>query len=425
MYLIYLFMKADMLIENASQLLTVKSSKPKVKGEMEDLEIINDGAIAVRNNRIFRVDKKIKTDAKKKIDASNKVVMPGFVDCHTHLVFSGSRENELKMKIEGKAYLEILEKGGGIYSTVNKTRKANVKELVALGLSRLDEMLLNGTTTVEAKSGYGLNPKDEIKCLKVIEELNKQHVVDVVPTFLGAHAIPSEFKNNPDKYVDLIIKNMLPKTRNLAEFCDVFCEKNVFTIEQARKILDEGKKFGLIPKMHADEIYRTGGAELASETGCVSADHLLRASDKGIKKMAEKGVIGVLLPGTSFTTMEKYADARKYINYGLPVALASDFNPNCWVNNMGFIIALACYNMKMTPAEAISASTINAAFAINRGKEVGSLEVGKKADILILDVPNYESIPYRLGMNIVDTVIKNGRVVVENGKLCKTVVKED
>ena len=419
MYLIYLFMKADMLIENASQLLTVKSSKPKVKGEMEDLEIINDGAIAVRNNRIFRVDKKIKTDAKKKIDASNKVVMPGFVDCHTHLVFSGSRENELKMKIEGKAYLEILEKGGGIYSTVNKTRKANVKELVALGLSRLDEMLLNGTTTVEAKSGYGLNPEDEIKCLKVIEELNKQHVVDVVPTFLGAHAIPSEFKNNPDKYVDLIIKNMLPKTRNLAEFCDVFCEKNVFTIEQARKILDEGKKFGLIPKMHADEIYRTGGAELASETGCVSADHLLRASDKGIKKMAEKGVIGVLLPGTSFTTMEKYADARKYINYGLPVALASDFNPNCWVNNMGFIIALACYNMKMTPAEAISASTINAAFAIGKEKEIGSLEVGKKADILILNVPNYESIPYKLGMNIVDTVIKNGKVVVENGRIKK------
>ncbi|MBU2565832.1 MAG: imidazolonepropionase, partial [Candidatus Thermoplasmatota archaeon] len=287
------------------------------------------------------------------------------------------------------------------------------------GVSRLDEMLLNGTTTVEAKSGYGLNPKDEIKCLKVIKELNKRHIVDVVPTFLGAHAIPSEFKSNHDKYVDLIINDMLPKTGNLAEFCDVFCEKNVFTIEQARKILNEGKKFGLTPKMHADELYCTGGAELASETGCISADHLLRASDTGIKKMAEKGVIGVLLPGTSFTTMEKYADARKYINYGLPVALASDFNPNCWINNMGFITALACYNMRMTPAEAISASTINAAFAINREKEIGSLEIGKKADILILNVPNYESIPYRLGMNIVDTVIKNGKVVVENGRLRK------
>ena len=419
MYLIYLFMKVDMLIENASQMLTVKSDKPKVKGEMEDLGIINDGAIAVRNSRIFRIDKKIKTDSKKIIDASGKIVMPGFVDCHTHLVFSGSRENELKMKLKGKTYLEILESGGGIHFTVNKTRKADIKELVALGLSRLDEMLLNGTTTVEAKSGYGLNPKDEIKCLKVINELNEKHVVDVVPTFLGAHAVPLEFKNNPDEYTDLILNKMLPRIKNLAEFCDVFCEKNVFTIEQARKILNEGKKFGLTPKIHADELYCTGGAELASEIGCVSADHLLRASDKGIKKMAEKGVIGVLLPGTSFTTMEKYADARKYIDYGLPVALASDFNPNCWINNMGFIIALACYSMKMTPAEAISASTINAAFAINREKEVGSLEVGKKADILILNVPNYESIPYKLGMNIVDTVIKNGGIVVEDGKLRK------
>ena len=412
-------MKSELLIKNAIQLLTVKSDKTKVKGEMEDLGIINDGAIAVRNNRIFRVDKKIKTDSKKIIDASGKVVMPGFVDCHTHLVFSGSRENELKMKLKGKTYLEILESGGGIHFTVNKTRKADIKELVALGLRRLDEMLLNGTTTVEAKSGYGLNPKDEIKCLKVIEELNKQHAVDVIPTFLGAHAVPLEFKNNPDEYTDLILNKMLPRIKNLAEFCDVFCEKNVFTIEQARKILNEGKKFGLTPKIHADELYCTGGAELASEIGCVSADHLLRASDKGIKKMAEKGVIGVLLPGTSFTTMEKYADARKYIDYGLPVALASDFNPNCWVNNMGFIIALACYNMKMTPAEAISASTINAAFAIGKEKEIGSLEVGKKADILILNVPNYESIPYKLGMNIVDTVIKNGKVVVENGRIKK------
>jgi imidazolonepropionase len=384
---------------------------------MEELGIINDSAIAVRNNRIFRIDKKIKIDAEKTIDASNKVVMPGFVDPHTHLVFSGSRENELKMKLKGKTYLEILESGGGIHSTVNKTREADVKELVALGLNRLDEMLLNGTTTVEAKTGYGLSVNDEIKCLKVINELNKQHVVDVVPTFLGAHAIPSEFKSNSDKYVDLIIKDVLPKIGNLAEFCDVFCEKNVFTIKQSKRLLNEAKKFGLIPKIHADELYCTGGAELASEVGCVSADHLLRASDTGIKKMAEKGVIGVLLPGTSFTTMEKYADARKYIDYGLPVALATDFNPNCWINNMGFIIALACYNMKMTPAEAIAASTINAAFAINREKEIGSLEVGKKADILILNAPNYESIPYRLGMNVVDAVIKNGKIVVEDGRL--------
>jgi imidazolonepropionase len=410
-------MKADLLIKNATQLLTVKSDKPKTKGEMEELGIINDSAIAVRNNRIFRIDKKIKIDAEKTIDASNKVVMPGFVDPHTHLVFSGSRENELKMKLKGKTYLEILESGGGIHSTVNKTREADVKELVALGLNRLDEMLLNGTTTVEAKTGYGLSVNDEIKCLKVINELNKQHVVDVVPTFLGAHAIPSEFKSNSDKYVDLIIKDVLPKIGNLAEFCDVFCEKNVFTIKQSKRLLNEAKKFGLIPKIHADELYCTGGAELASEVGCVSADHLLRASDTGIKKMAEKGVIGVLLPGTSFTTMEKYADARKYIDYGLPVALATDFNPNCWINNMGFIIALACYNMKMTPAEAIAASTINAAFAINREKEIGSLEVGKKADILILNAPNYESIPYRLGMNVVDAVIKNGKIVVEDGRL--------
>jgi len=412
-------MKADLLIKNAAQLLTLKSRKTKIKDEMKDLGIINNGSIAVRNGRIFMIDEKIKTDAKKIIDASGRVVMPGFIDPHTHLVFSGSRENELKMKLEGKTYLEILENGGGIYSTVNRTRKADIKELVALGLRRLDEMLLNGTTTAEAKTGYGLNTEDEIKCLKVINELNKRHAADVVPTFLGAHAVPLEFKNNPDKYVDLIIRNMLPKIRNLAEFCDVFCEKNVFTTQQAKRILNEGKKSGLKPKIHADEIYWTGGAELASEIGCVSAGHLLKASDKGIKSMAEKGVIGVLLPGTSFTTMGKYADARKYIDYGLPVALGTDFNPNCWILNIGFIIALACYNMRMTPAEAISASTINAAFAINREKEVGSLEVGKKADILILNVPNYESIPYRLGMNIADTVIKNGKVAVENGGIKK------
>jgi imidazolonepropionase len=335
--------------------------------------------------------------------------MPGFVDCHTHAVFAGSREDEFIMKLQGMSYMEILERGGGILKTVRETRKASKKTLFELTKKRLDKMLKHGTTTVEIKSGYGLTTKDEMKLLEVMNELGKKHPVDVIPTFMGAHAVPPEFKT--DDYVDLIVEDMLISTakKGLAEFCDVFCEKGVFSIEQSRRILVEARKLGMKPKIHADEITRTGGAELAAEIKAISAEHLLRSSKEGIRALARANIVAVLLPATSFCLRTNYADARFMIEEGVPVALATDFNPGCMCESMQFVLNLACVQMRMTPAEAIVASTINAAYAIGRGKEVGSLEVGKKADILIMDVPNHKLIPQYLSVNLVKKVIKNGK----------------
>lgn len=269
---------------------------------------------------------------------------------------------------------------------------------------------MNGTTTCEAKSGYGLKTESEIKILKTIEKLNDIHSIEIIPTFLGAHAIPREYNDN--EYVDIIINEMIPKTKKLAKFCDVFCEKGVFTPDQSEKILETGKIHGLIPKIHADEIVDTGGAALSAKVGAISADHLLNSNESGLKDMAKKGVVGILLPGTPFSLMMKeYADARKIIDLGVPVAIATDLNPNCWIENMQFIIQLACLNMKMTPAEAITASTFNAACSIGVNDKVGSLEKGKQADILILNCLNHNFIPYHYGINLVVTVIKRGKIV--------------
>jgi imidazolonepropionase len=280
-------------------------------------------------------------------------------------------------------------------------------------------MLEHGTTTVEAKSGYGLTTKDELKILEVVKRLDQLHAVDIVSTFLGAHAIPLEYKNNIMDYVNIVIEEMIPKVaeRRLAEFCDVFCEKSVFNLEQTRRILVAGKNYGLRPKVHADEMSMLGGAKLAADIGAVSADHLLFSSDEDIKSMATKGVNAVLLPAAAFSLMTgRYADARKMIDYGVPIALGTDCNPSCWVENQQLIIAFACHFMKLTPAEAITAATINAAHAIGRADEVGSLEVGKKADVIVLDAPNHKFLGYHFGVNLVDKVIKNGRVVVDREK---------
>jgi imidazolonepropionase len=277
-------------------------------------------------------------------------------------------------------------------------------------------MLEHGTTTVEAKSGYGLTTKDELKILEVVKRLNQLHAVDVVPTFLGAHAIPPEHRHSPEEYVNLIIEEMIPKVaeRKLAEFCDVFCEKGVFTSDQSKRILVAGGIYGLKPKVHADEMSLLGGAELAASVVAVSAEHLLFSSESGLKAMADKGVIAVLLPAAAFSLMTgRYADARKMIDLGVPVALGTDFNPSCWVESQQLIIAFACHFMKLTSAEAITAATINAAHAIGRASEVGSLETGKKADVLVLNVPNHKFLGYRFGVNLVDKVIKNGRLVVD------------
>lgn len=413
----------DLLIKNASELLTLQGGKSPRKGkEMTELGIIKGGSVAVLGGRICAVGKTEEVEGAvefssntKLIDAKGKIVMPGFVDPHTHLIFAGSREDELKLKLEGKTYLDILKMGGGIIRTVRETRKAGKDELFKAGARVLNKMLRFGTTTLEAKSGYGLETDTEIKCLEVIGWLEKEHVIDLVPTFLGAHAIPPEFKDDSEGYVNLIMEDMLPKIaeKRLAEFCDVFCEKDVFSVEQSRNILSAGKEIGMKPKIHADEIVPLGGTELACEVGAISASHLVQSSDEGIKCMAEKGVIGVLVPGTPFALMQKqYPRAREMIDKGVSIALATDFNPNCWTESMQFMISLACYNMRMLPSEAIVASTINAAHAINRGYEVGSLEVGKKADIIILDVPNHMHIPYRFGGNLVEMVVKGGKVVI-------------
>ncbi|MGA3191452.1 MAG: imidazolonepropionase [Candidatus Bathyarchaeia archaeon] len=415
--------KADLLIVNANELVTLggNNQKPRIGKQMLDLGIVRNGALAVKDGTIAAVGSTSEIakvyKAENVVNANGKTVLPGFIDPHTHLVFAGSREDEFQMRVEGVPYMEILDAGGGILKTVRETRRASVEKLVENGTETLNAMLEHGTTTVEAKSGYGLTTKDELKMLEAIQRLNEMHTVDLVPTFLGAHAVPPEFSNSPEDYVSLVISEMIPKVagKGLAEFCDVFCERGVFTLDQARRILVAGKNSGLKPRVHADEISLLGGTELAASVGAVSADHMLFSSDKGIKAMAEKGVLATLLPAAAFSLMSgRYADARKMINSGVPVALGTDFNPSCWVENQQLVIAFACHFMKLTPAEAITAATINAAHAVCRAGEIGSLEVGKKADVIVLNGPNHKFLGYRFGVNLVDKVIKNGRLVVDN-----------
>jgi len=411
----------ELLIVHASEMLTMQGPcRPRIKGEMSDLGIIRDGAVYIRDGLIEAVGESsdILRDRGAPgvdvIDASGKTVMPGFVDPHTHLVFAGSREFELEMKLKRMSYMDILREGGGILRTVRDTRAASPDDLFKQSERRLRTMLQHGSTTVEGKSGYGLDRKTEFKILETMRRLDEACEVDVVPTYMGAHAVPPEFSDGADEYVQFIIDEVLldlPES-GLAKFCDVFCEKGVFTVAQSRKVLLAAKALGLGLKVHADEFERTGGAELAAEVGAVSADHLARPSDDGIMAMARKQVVGVLLPGTPFSSMlDDYAEARRLIELGVPIALATDLNPNCWNPSMQFTITLACYNMRMTPAEALVASTINAAAAVGLEKSVGSLEPGKKADILVMDVPSHAQIPYQMGVNLCEVVVKDGRSV--------------
>ncbi|MDQ0198535.1 imidazolonepropionase [Neobacillus ginsengisoli] len=423
-------MSTPIFIRNASQLVTLQGSSnaPLVKGAMSELGIIENGSIWIENGVIQAVGKDSELVEKYKgrlneadvVDACGKLVTPGLVDPHTHIVFAGSRENEFNMRLQGATYMEIMNSGGGIHATTRATKAATHEELFNESYERLNKFLLHGVTTVEAKSGYGMEWETELKQLEVAKELNEKHVIDLVPTFMGAHAIPKEFKECPDKFVDLLINEMIPKVAELglAEFNDVFCEHGVFTPEQSKRILEAGKRYGLIPKIHADEIEPYEGAELAAKVGAISADHLLKASEKGMKAMAENGVVGVLLPGTAYFLMAESANGRKMIDLGVPVALSTDCNPGSSPTvSLPFIMSLGCLKMGMTPAEVITAATINAAHAINRGKEIGSLEVGKKADITIFNVPNYMKLQYSYGVNHTETVVKNGQVVVRGGHL--------
>jgi imidazolonepropionase len=395
---------------------------------MSELGIIENGSIWVENGVIEAVGKDEELLEKYQgrleeaavIDARGKLVTPGLVDPHTHLVFAGSREQEFTMRLQGATYMEIMNTGGGIHATTKATQAASHEVLFQESYERLNQFLLHGVTTVEAKSGYGMEWATELKQLEVAKELNDKHVVDVVPTFMGAHAVPQKYKENPDAFVKVLVEEMIPKVAELglAEFNDVFCEKGVFTPEQSREILESGKRYGLIPKIHADEIEPYEGAELAAEVGAISADHLLRATENGMMAMAERGVIGVLLPGTAYFLMAESANARKMIDLGVPVALSTDCNPGSSPTvSLPFIMNLGCLKMGMTPAEVITAATINAAHAINRGREIGSLEVGKKADITIFNVSNYMRLQYSYGVNHTDTVVKNGQLVVRGGQL--------
>ncbi len=413
-------MKADLLIINAKELLTLTgSSSPRTGTEMNELGIINNGAIAVKDDKIIAVGptEEIIEDfqAEKVINASDKVVMPGFVDPHTHPIFKQTRENEFEMRILGKSYVEISQSGGGIRSSISGVRETSEEELYQLAEKRINKIISNGTTTLEAKSGYGLSTESEIKMLKVIKKLNENLPIDIISTFLGAHEFPIEYKDDKEKYIYILMNEMMPKIRELklAEYCDIFTEDHVYNIEQSRRILNRAKELGFKIRMHADEIKPIGGAELAAEVGAVSADHLGAASDEGIKAMRDNGVIAILLPGTIFSLgMKSYARARDMIEAGLTVALATDFNPgSCNCDSMQFVITLACLQMKMTPAEAITASTINAAYSLGLGDKIGSIEIGKKADILIMDMPSHQYLPYHFGSNNVETVIKNGKVI--------------
>lgn len=407
------------IIANASELVTCSGFKGKKGVEMSDLHcrynqaiVVNDGMIEDIGNQEEMIQKY--TEGYSILDVTGKCVMPGFIDSHTHLVFGGYRAEEFSWRLAGQSYMEIMEKGGGIINSVRDTKAASEEELFDSGMKRLDSMMGFGVTTVEGKSGYGLDYDTELKQLRVMKELNKCHPIDLVPTFLGAHAVPPEYKGREGEFVDWMLKEVIPEVvkENLAEFCDVFCEKNVFEIEDSRKLLEGAKAQGMKIKLHADEIVQLGGAELAAELGAISADHLLKASDAGIKAMAEAGVVTTLLPATAFSLKEPFASARKMIDSGCVLALASDLNPgSCYTESIPLIISLATLYMGMSIEETITALTINGAAALDRAHEIGSIDIGKKADIIILENESYKYLPYHIGVSIVEKVIKDGKLV--------------
>ena len=378
-----------------------------------------DGVQSYENTKIFIDNGLISTEEENKdyltIDCQGKMVTSGFVDPHTHPVFYNKRDSEYAMRLAGSSYEEIANNGGGIISSVNGVRKASEDELVTKLDKRLDRFIENGTTTIEAKSGYGLNIESELKSLSVIDKLNSTHPIDIVPTFMGAHAFPNEYKDDHLGYVELICKEMIPAVseQGIAKFNDVFCEKDYFSINESRQILECGIKYGLKPRMHADEFVDSGAAELAGEIGAFSADHLMAVSEEGIKALADNNVIATLLPGTTFFLgKSNYAPARKLIDAGITIALATDYNPgSSHIQSMPFIISLACLFLGLTVEEAFAAATYNAAQTLGLHNEVGSIELGKKADLIIWDLDSLIDIPYYISNHPIQKVLKNGEVV--------------
>ena len=420
-------MNGNMIIKNAAELVTCSGFAAKKGKDMADLHVIEDGAVIIRKGLIEAVgatgdiEKQLKkTDADLSdfdmIDARGKAVLPGFVDSHTHFVFGGYRAEEFSWRLRGDSYMEIMQRGGGIVNTVNATRQASAEELIGSGIKRLNSMLSFGVTTTEGKSGYGLDRETEIKQLEVMAHLDKIHYIDVVPTFLGAHAVPEEYKGKEDAFIDFMANEVIPEVADsgLAEFCDIFCEKNVFSVEQSRRLLCCAKDLGLKIKLHADEIVQLGGAELAAELGAVSADHLLQASDKGIKDMAKAGVVATLLPATAFSLNEPYASGRQMIDTDCAVALATDFNPgSCFTESIPLVFVLATLYMNFSTEEAITALTLNGAAALDKADKIGSIDAGKNGDVIILEFPSYHFIPYHIGVSTVEKVVKQGNLVFD------------
>ena len=408
----------NLLIKNIKQLASVRSDGIPFKSgnEMRNLGVIEKATVLIQNGLFNWIGPSIEFNQTMDenidiIDGSDLVGLPGFVDSHTHLLFAGTREDEFAMRLEGKTYREIAQAGGGILSTVQATRTATKKELKKFARRHLDTILSEGTTTVEIKSGYGLNEKDEIKLMEAINELSEECLIDIAPTFLGAHAVPPEFKNNSNGYVDLICARMLPylAQRKLAKFCDAFCEQGYYSVEQCRRIFDMAQQLGMRIKIHADQLTQIGASKLAAEMGALSADHLEQIDDAGIAALRQSRTIATVLPGVSFFLNCDYPPARKIIDAGVPLAIASNFNPgSCMSYSIPMMMTIACTHMAMTPEEAITASTLNGAAALGLSENLGSIEVGKQADIVLYDVPSYRYLAYHFGTNHVAKVIKHG-----------------
>lgn len=409
-----------LVIRRASQLvgITPAENLSKSGSDMARLDLIENGSLVLRDGRIDWIgpDSHLPAlpDGAKTIEATGHVILPGLVDSHTHLIFAGSREDELEMRLRGDSYQEISARGGGILSTVRQVRQCSRGQLKELARPRLRRLLEFGVTTVEIKSGYGLTLADELKCLEAIAELNSEGPLELVPTFLGAHAVPAEYRSNRAGYLRLLTEEMLPAVAKgqLADFCDVFCEQGVFDLDESRTILSRARDLGLKLKLHADEMTPLGGAELAARLGAVSADHLLCITEAGIDALADSSTVATLLPGTAFFLGFPYAPARRLIERGLAIALASDCNPGtCPTENLPLVGTMACTQMGMLPPEVVNALTLNAAAALGRSERIGSLAAGKQADLILCAVPDYRRLFYHFGVNHVRLVIKRGRVV--------------
>lgn len=408
--------RGDLLIENIGELVTVAGTTRRGREAMRDIRVLSGPAsVLIRDGKIAYAGSSANCptveSGVERVDAKGHSVLPGLVDSHTHLVFGGFREDEFQWRLAGESYMSIMEKGGGIAATTTATREASAEELTEAALLHLRSMLRMGVTTMEAKSGYGLDKETELRQLEVAKRLDEMQPIDVISTYLGAHDIAPEYQGDPDGYIDFIIREMLPivKERGLARNVDIFTEKNVFDLEQSRRLLTAARDMGFATKMHADEIYPLGGAGLATDLGCLSADHLLKISDKDIDKMAKSHTVSTLLPLTAFSLMDDYAPARKMIDAGCAVALASDLNPgSCFSCSIPLMIALATIYMHMSVEEAVTALTINAATALGLQDEIGSIEEGKAGDVVILHYPSYKFLSYHFGMNIVETTVKGG-----------------